>query len=127
MPKVVITNEKKEIEIPAGVNLRKAARDAGIQLYAGLTRYLNCRGLGSCGTCAVLVKKGMDSLTDKTLMEKLTLGRSLKVIGHEHEMRLACQCTVKGDCTIETQPGLQLSPETDPKGKYFWETAWPNK
>ena len=30
MPKVVFTNEKKEIEVPQGANLRKEAMKAGI-------------------------------------------------------------------------------------------------
>ncbi len=56
MPKVVFVNEKKEIEVPAGSNLREEARKAGLQLYAGFSRYLNCLGHGLCGTCRVLVK-----------------------------------------------------------------------
>ena len=56
-----------------------------------------------------------------------TIGRMISTIGHEDEMRLSCQCAVKGDCTVETIPGLQLSPEPDAKGKQFSETPWPNK
>ena len=46
MPKVVFVNEKQEIEVPPGANLRKEAIKAGIQLYSGPHRYLNCRGFG---------------------------------------------------------------------------------
>jgi len=49
----------------------------------------------------------------------------LSVIGHEQEARLACQCQVLGDCTIETRPSLPISPEPDAKGKFFWETPLP--
>src|SRR5690242_9435444 len=73
MPKVNFVNEKKEIEVPAGSNLRQEARKAGIELYKGLDRYLNCRGLGLCGTCRVLVKSGMEHLNKKTFIEKLNL------------------------------------------------------
>jgi ferredoxin len=125
MPKVVFVTEKQEIEVPAGSNLRKEAAKAGIQLYAGLARYLNCRGLGLCGTCRVLVKKGMENLAPKTLMEKINMachpGTSLALIGHEDEMRLACQCTVNGDCTVETKPAFNWS------GENFWQKPYPNK
>ena len=67
MPKIIVLNEqKKEIEIPAGTNLRQALRDSDVQVYKGIFKYLNCRGLGLCGTCSVLVKKGMENLTRKT-------------------------------------------------------------
>ena len=71
MPKVNFVSEKKEIEVPAGSNLRQEAKMAGIELYNGMDHYLNCRGLGLCGTCRVLVKSGMENLNKKTFMEKL--------------------------------------------------------
>ena len=65
MPKITILNEKKEIEVPQGANLRQALRGAGVEVYQGLDRYLNCRGLGACGTCRVLVKNGKENLSPK--------------------------------------------------------------
>ena len=127
MPKVVFVNEKKEIEVPAGANLREEAKKAGINVYWGLSKYLNCFGHGTCGTCKVLITKGMENLSPKTRMERFTLWRMLSSIGHEEEMRLSCQVQVNGDCAVETHPGVQMSPEKDAKGKYFWETPWPNK
>jgi ferredoxin len=145
MPKVTFVKEKVEIEVPDGANLRQAARAAGIQVYQGLDRILNCRGLGLCGTCRVLVKKGMENLspkgmskeqweayqkkmkegaangTPKTLLERFTLWKSLAVIGHEDEMRLSCQVDVHGDCTIETRPEFNWS------GENFWQKPYPNK
>ena len=121
MPKVKFINEKTEIDVPAGSNLRAEAKKAGVQLYAGLTKYVNCQGFGTCGTCRVLVKKGMDNLGPKTFMEKLTLLRMFSTIGHEDEMRLACQCVVNGDVEVETQPGLNWS------GENFWQKPYPNK
>ena len=125
MPKVVFVNEKKEVEVPAGANLREEARKAGIIVYSGLARYVNCFGHGQCGTCKVLIKKGAENLSPKTRMERFTLWRMLATIGHEDEMRLACQAQVNGDCTVETHPTME--PETDAKGKHFWETPYPNK
>ena len=125
MPKVVIVNEKKEIEVPAGANLRTAAQAAGVPIYQGLERIFNCRGFGLCGTCKILVKKGMENLSPPTRMEKLNLKfhpmTSLARIGHENELRLACQCTVNGDCSIETVPEFNWS------GENFWQKPYPNK
>jgi ferredoxin len=121
MPKVVFVKEKKEIEVPAGANLREAARSAGIEVYQGLSRYLNCFGHGTCGTCRVLVKKGMENLSPKKGIERFTLARMLATIGNEHEMRLSCQVQVLGDCTIETRPSQNWS------GENFWQKPYPNK
>src|SRR5947208_3498504 len=102
MPKVTIVNEKKEIDVPAGANLREELRKHGIEVYKGMARYLNCLGNGGCGTCKILVKKGMENLSPKSVMEKFTFSvhplAMLATIGHEDEMRLSCQCTVNGDC-----------------------------
>ena len=121
MPKVEFVNVKKEIEVPVGANLRQEAIKAGIPVYKGLHRYVNCMGHGLCGTCKVLVKKGMENLSPKGLIEKFTIFRMLSAIGHEDEMRLSCQCIVNGDCSVEVQPGMNLSGET------FWQKPYPNK
>jgi ferredoxin len=121
MPKVTIVNEKKEIEVPVGGNLRESLRKEGIQVYQGLARYLNCRGHSTCGTCRVLVKKGMENLSAKGRLERFTLKRMLATIGHEDEMRLSCQVTVNGDCSIEVRPAANLS------GENFWQKPYPNK
>ena len=105
MPKITIPNEKREIEVPAGSNLRLELQKAGVEVYQGLTKYLNCFGHGTCGTCKVLIKKGMENLSPKTRMERFTLWRMLSSIGREEEMRLSCQVQVNSDCTVETHPG----------------------
>jgi ferredoxin len=121
MPKITFVKEKLEIEVPEGTDLRTAARRVGIELYQGPDRYLNCRGLGLCGTCRVLVKKGMENLSPKGFKEKFRLALSFAPIGQEAEMRLACQALVRGDCTIESQPAFNYS------GDNFWARPYPNK
>jgi ferredoxin len=125
MPKIVFANEKKDIEVADGANLRREAIKAGVQLYKGLHRYLNCRGNGLCGSCKILVKQGMENLSPKGLLEKFTLATapttSFGIIGHEDEMRLACQCTIHGDCTVEARPTFNWS------GDNFWQKPFPNK
>ena len=125
MPKVVFVNEKKDLEVTDGANLRQEAIKAGVQVYSGIHRYVNCMGNGLCGTCKVLVKKGMENLSPKGLLERFTLATSpttmMSVIGHEEEMRLSCQVKIHGDCTIETKPPFNWS------GDNFWQKPYPNK
>jgi ferredoxin len=125
MPKIVFVKEKKEIEVTKGANLRQEALKAGVEVYNGLHRYVNCMGHGLCGTCKVLVKKGMENLTPKTRLERFTLATSpttmLGIVGHEDEMRLSCRVQVQGDCTIETKPAFNWS------GENFWQKPYPNK
>ena len=121
MPKITILNEKKEIEVPPGSNLRDELRKAGVEVYSGLSKYLNCFGHGTCGTCRLLVKKGTENLSPKGRMERFTLFRMLSAIGHEQEMRLSCQCQVNGDVTVEVRPPMNLS------GEVFWQKPYPNK
>ncbi len=121
MPKIIFSKEKKEIEVPLGANLREEARKAGIEVYRGPDRYLNCRGMGLCGTCRVHVKDGMANLSPKGLIEKFKLATMMSAIGHENEIRLSCQVQVNGDCKIETTPELNIS------GENFWQKPYPNK
>jgi ferredoxin len=73
----------------------------------------------------VYVKKGMENLSAPGLIEKLNLAAHpatmMARIGHEDEMRLACQVQVNGDCTIETRPAFNWS------GDNFWQKPYPNK
>jgi ferredoxin len=108
MPTITFTSEKKEIQVPAGANLRAEALRAGVQLYPGVHKVLNCHGFGQCGSCRVLITKGMENASRKGLMESARLAVSLAYIGNEQTMRLACQTRVNGDITVETQPPLNL-------------------
>jgi ferredoxin len=122
MPVIKFVNENKEIEVPEGANLRKEAMKAGINphqgfngLGAGLNKYLNCHGLGQCGTCRVQIVKGMENTSPMGALEKLRFFNPIPdplpcmaYIGNEQTMRLACQLTVHGDMEVETGPELDL-------------------
>lgn len=129
MPIVKFVKEKKEIEVPDGANLRAEAVKAGINLNLGfngfgqsINKVVNCTTLsmgicsGSCGTCRVLVTKGMDNTNKLTLREwvkfKVPLTPdpipSLAYVGHEDTMRLACCTTVHGDIEVESGPEVNL-------------------
>jgi ferredoxin len=125
MPKITFVNEKKEIEVQQGANLRKEARQAGVEVHGYIESVANCMGNGLCGTCRVLVKKGMENLSPTTFIERLNLNAHpvtmMACLGHEQEMRLACQVRVNGDCTIETHPAFNWN------GENFWQKPYPNK
>lgn len=120
MPTIKFIKEKRTLEVPAGSNLRKEALKAGVELYPGVHKHalLNCHGFSVCGSCRVLIKKGMENTSKEGILERMTpLHNPLMAmakIGHEDEMRLACQTTVNGDIEVETCPPMNWH------GDKFW-------
>ena len=55
---VVDGDERVELDVERGGNLRRALLDAGLSPYAPATRRLNCGGRGICATCGVRVREG---------------------------------------------------------------------
>ncbi len=130
MPVIKFVKEKKEIEVPAGANLRAEAIKAGINLncaFSGLSegidrfnhsvsKYVNCHGLGMCGTCRVRITDGYDRTNPLTRREKLKFKYlplpdplpCLAYLGNEQTMRLACMTRVDGDIVVESCPELNL-------------------
>ena len=130
MPKINFVNEKKEVDVPVGTILRKAAIQAGVNtnqgingLGAKINKYVNCHGFGQCGTCRVLITEGMENVSKMGLVEKcrfrspmptpVTPGGfdplpCLAFIGNEETMRLACQVKVNGDIEVVTGPEIDL-------------------
>ena len=124
MPIVNFVNEKKQIEVPVGANLRKEALKAGIRLYGGINGFgaklnevLNCHGLGHCGTCRVKIVKGRENAKPPglTMSEKFSFMvnplAQAAYIGNEDTMRLSCCTNVNGDMTVETTPPMNLTGE----------------
>ena len=125
MPRVKFIKENKEIDVPEGAVLRTEAIKAGINLNCGvngygasLNRFFNCKGLGMCGTCRVLITKGMENTNKMTMCEKLKFKTPISIppdpipclafIGHEDTMRLACMTKVFGDIEVESGPEVNL-------------------
>jgi ferredoxin len=122
MPLVKFIKENKEIDVPEGANLRKEAIKAGINTHQGMNgfgatvnKFLNCHGLGQCGTCRVKITKGMENASPMGFIEKMRFYNPLpdpipcmSYIGNEDTMRLACQTLVNGDMEVETGPPLNL-------------------
>lgn len=124
MPIVNFVNEKKQVQVPEGANLRQEAIKAGIKLYPGLNGYgaginevINCHGLGHCGTCRVLITKGREHASPMGCVEGFTFRFNplspavFAFIGHEDTMRLACQVRVLGDMDVVTKPPLNMTGE----------------
>jgi ferredoxin len=91
----------RDIECAAGVVLRDALKDAGETPHNGSADRLNCRGHGTCGTCAVEVE---GEVSDPTAEEE----RRLSFPPHHARsgLRLACQTRVEGEVTVTKHPGF---------------------
>jgi ferredoxin len=91
----------RAIECPHGANLRIVLLRARLPLYNNLARALNCRGYGTCGTCAVRIEGKVSDLTTAERMR-------LEFPPHEREagLRLACQCSVLGDLVVTKHSGV---------------------
>jgi ferredoxin len=96
-----------EIECSEGAVLRDVLLDAGVSPHNGSADALNCRGHGTCGTCAVEVESDSEarpSISDVGAVER---GR-LVVPPHDpgSGLRLACQTRVYGDIVVTKHPGF---------------------
>ena len=99
MPKIEFAKHSFECEI--GDNLRQLLLAEGLPLYQGIAKHIHCRGLGTCGTCAVHVQ---GEVTPPTMIEAWRLGFPPHQAGSG--LRLACQCRVRGDLIVTKYPGL---------------------
>ena len=83
---------------------------SGLTPHNGSADWLNCRGLGTCGTCAVHIKNTLKELNKKEAL-RLSAPPFCKV---DKSLVLSCQTKVTEDLEIE-------------KGKGFWGERWPNQ
>lgn len=98
MASVKFFNEDKEVIAMDDPNLRLKAIESGVDIYKSMTKLLNCRGNGKCGTCIVEVVAGAENLSPRTLVEEQKLKKKPTTY------RLACQILVKGNVTVKTKP-----------------------
>ena len=91
----------RSISCPAGTNLRRLLLDHGLSPHNGRARLLNCRGLGTCGTCAVGVE---GAVNEPTAVERWRM--SVPPHRPAAGLRLACQCRVEGDLVLTKYPGF---------------------
>jgi len=93
--------KSQTLEVKQGQNLRQALLKAELSPYNGNARWLNCHGLGTCGTCALELK---GAVSEKTAVEKWRL--NFPPHQEKNGLRLSCQCTVQGDLELVKQPGF---------------------
>ncbi len=112
MPLVKFDREGRTIEVPRGVNLRKVALKAGINVYKGINQILNCQGHGLCGTCRVEIIQGDRNVNSKTLLEEWVLkGKFLIAHKFKPNLRLSCQVKVEDDIVVLTMPDYEIDKE----------------
>ncbi len=99
MPTVVA--QGKTFECESGANLRRVLRQNGIDLYNGQAKVINCRGIGTCGTCAVQVEGVVSEANWKDKAR-----RSLPPHSPGKPLRLACQTQVYGDIKVTKFDGF---------------------
>ncbi len=99
MPKVLA--QGKTIECEQTSNLRTILLQNGIDLYNDSAKVINCRGIGSCGTCAVKVEGEVSAANwrDQTR-------RSLPPHSPTKDLRLACQTKILGDVNVTKFDGF---------------------
>lgn len=105
--KVRFLRENRTVEVEKGANLRAAAMKAGIEIYPGLYKYVNCHGHAQCASCIVHLRNGTaKNASPRTVRERLREAVGFYHLGHEEEARLACQVRVTGDLDVWTQPAF---------------------
>jgi len=98
----------KTISCEPGANLREVLVRHNIYPHNGSSRYLNCCGIGTCGTCAVIIE---GKLAAPGSQEKFRL--SMPPHRSQKGLRLACQVVVNSNLTVSKGEGFwgQLTPE----------------
>jgi ferredoxin len=89
------------LECKTGAKLRNVLLKNGLTPHNDSSRYLNCRGLGTCGTCAVKITGHISKMQWR---EKQRL--SFPPHHLSSGLRLACQTEVHGDVQVEKGEGF---------------------
>lgn len=99
MPTVIA--QGKTIQCETGTNLRQVLLANGVDLYNGQAQVINCRSLGTCGTCAVEIQGEVSAANWKDKAR-----RSLPPHDPARNLRLACQTQVLGDIAVTKYDGF---------------------
>ena len=93
-----------------GETLRTACLRWGkvVSPHNGHARLVNCRGLGTCGTCAVELGGSAVAPPERNAIEqaRLNLPPHSKHNKHNSKLRLACQVRLQGDLTVTKRMGF---------------------
>ncbi len=102
-----VTAQGKTMPCETGANLRRVLLDNGVDLYNGQAKVINCRAIGTCGTCAVQIEGEVSEVNWKDKAR-----RSLPPHNPDRHLRLACQTQVLGDITVTKYDGFWGQGET---------------
>ena len=94
----------KVIQCESGANLRQVLLKAGVALYNGNATVINCRSIGTCGTCAVHIDGETGSVSEVNWRDRTR--RSLPPHDRDRDLRLACQTQVFGDIAVTKYDGF---------------------
>lgn len=96
-----ITAQGKTFECESGANLRKVLLANGVDLYNSQASVINCRGIGTCGTCTVYIEGPVSAVNWRDRAR-----RSLPPHNPDRDLRLACQTQVLGDLRVTKYDGF---------------------
>ena len=93
--------------------MRTALLQADLSPHNGQAKTVNCKGVGTCGTCALKITQGDVAPKERGLKENVRLNvppafSAVEQTQYEgtQDLRLACQVKVFGDIEIEKYDGL---------------------
>jgi ferredoxin len=121
-----VTYRGRTVECEAGATLRDVLLEAGETPHNGRARALNCRGHGTCGTCAVSLRPvdgdadgGRNAGEDGEDRETADGARVVSEVDRRERarlsfpphdpasgLRLSCRTRVYGDVRVEKHPGF---------------------
>lgn len=98
---VKVQAQGKTVECDRGANLRQVLLKNGIDVYNGNAKIINCRGIGTCGTCAVEIE---GEVSEAQWRETARL--SVPPHSPTSRRRLSCQTRVLGDIKVTKYDGF---------------------
>lgn len=98
---VQVQAQGKTMVCDRGANLRKVLLKNEVSLYNDAASAINCRSIGTCGTCSVVVE---GEVSEMEWREKARL--SLPPHSPGSNRRLACQVKVLGDVKVTKYEGF---------------------
>ena len=96
-----VTVQGKTLTCDYEANLRRVLLQHEINLHNGKSKIINCRGIGSCGTCAVAI---IGEINPPNWRDRARRSLPPHFLGQKR--RLACQTKVLGDIEVVKYDGF---------------------
>jgi ferredoxin len=95
----------RQFTCDSGANLRQVLLTQGVEVYNGAAKTINCRGIGTCGTCAVAIQGEVSQLGWRE-QARLSLPPHVGANSLAKGRRLSCQVQVLGDLSVTKYDGF---------------------